>query len=68
MISVGSGNWLANILGSEKFQRWLSTDFHKNKQMLKKIFERSIEQVDNVNYRFMEINEKETNTNYHARY
>ena len=66
MVSVGSGNWFANNVGCERFQRWLSTDFHKNKQMMRLIYERAIEQLEHDHNRFIEISEEETYTIYHT--
>ena len=67
-MSVGAGNLTANYIGSERFQRWLSTDFHKHKQMMKLIYERAIEQLENDHNRFVEIGEQEIYTIYHTRY
>uniref|UniRef100_A0A183BTR4 GST_C_6 domain-containing protein n=1 Tax=Globodera pallida TaxID=36090 RepID=A0A183BTR4_GLOPA len=68
ILSLGAGILTGNHLGSAWRQRWMSTSFHKNKQMVQMIFEKSIEQLKDSEHKFRPIEFKNVYKVYHARF
>ncbi|KAL3106063.1 hypothetical protein niasHT_027162 [Heterodera trifolii] len=68
ILSLGAGLLTANHLGNQRYQKWLSTDYHKNKQMVQLIFEKAIEQLQDSKRKFKDINFEDIFKIYHTRF
>ncbi|KAL3088043.1 hypothetical protein niasHS_009329 [Heterodera schachtii] len=68
ILSLGAGLLTANHLGNQRIQKWMSTDYHKNKQMVQLIFEKAIEQMQDSERKFKDINFKDIYKIYHTRF
>uniref|UniRef100_A0A914I6A9 Uncharacterized protein n=1 Tax=Globodera rostochiensis TaxID=31243 RepID=A0A914I6A9_GLORO len=68
ILSLGAGLLTANHLGSQWGQKWLSTDYHKDKQMVQMIFEKGIEQLKDQQHQFRPIEFEDVYKIYHARF
>ncbi|KAL3088032.1 hypothetical protein niasHS_009318 [Heterodera schachtii] len=68
ILSLGAGLLTANHLGNQRYQKWLSTDYHKDKQMVQLVFEKAIEQLQDSERQFKDINFEDIYKIYHARF
>ncbi|KAL3084720.1 hypothetical protein niasHT_031605 [Heterodera trifolii] len=68
ILSLGAGLLTANHLGIQRIQKWLSTDYHKNKQMVQLVFEKAIEQLQDDERKLKDINFEDIYKIYHAKF
>nr|CAD2206491.1 unnamed protein product [Meloidogyne enterolobii] len=67
IISFAAGIFSANNFGAELIEKWWSTDDMKNKQMVRLIIDRTIEQMKTPHEGIQEIKQKEVNEIYHTK-
>uniref|UniRef100_A0A914NII7 Uncharacterized protein n=1 Tax=Meloidogyne incognita TaxID=6306 RepID=A0A914NII7_MELIC len=67
IISFIAGIFSANKFGAELIEKWWSTDDMKNKQMVRLIIDRTIEQMKTPHEGIREIKQKEVNEIYHTK-
>uniref|UniRef100_A0A915MAH6 Uncharacterized protein n=1 Tax=Meloidogyne javanica TaxID=6303 RepID=A0A915MAH6_MELJA len=67
ILSFGVGILTANGVGVEWLEKYLSTDTMKNKQMVRMIFDRTMEQYLDVTGKFNKISEEEVYTIFHPK-
>nr|CAD2192035.1 unnamed protein product [Meloidogyne enterolobii] len=67
IISFIAGTFSANKFGAELIEKWWSTDDMKNKQMVRLIIDRTIEQMKTPHEGIREIKQKEVNEIYHTK-
>uniref|UniRef100_A0A914LD64 Uncharacterized protein n=1 Tax=Meloidogyne incognita TaxID=6306 RepID=A0A914LD64_MELIC len=67
ILSFGVGILTANGVGVEWMEKYLSTDTMKNKQMVRMIFDRTMQQYLDVTGKFNKISEEEVYTIFHPK-
>ncbi|CAK5118495.1 unnamed protein product [Meloidogyne enterolobii] len=67
IISFIAGTFSANNFGAELIEKWWSTDDMKNKQMVRLIIDRTIEQMKTPHEGIREIKQKEVYKIYHTK-
>ena len=67
ILSFGVGILTANGIGAEWMEKFLSTDSMKNKQMVRLIFDKSIEQLKDHKHEFRKIDERQVYEIFHPK-